>query len=58
MSYQVQLTPKAEKYLKSLAEKYARQIIARLENLREEPRPRGCEKIKADKERYRIKSGN
>jgi len=31
MSYQVQLTPKAEKYLKSLAEKHARQIMARLE---------------------------
>lgn len=58
MSYQVQLTPKAEKYLKSLAEKFARQIIGRLEDLREEPRPRGCEKIKEDKERYRIQSGN
>ena len=58
MSYQVQLTPKAEKYLKSLPSKFARQLINKLEMLGITPRPRGCEKIKADKERFRIHSGN
>ncbi|OGF98269.1 MAG: hypothetical protein A2Z86_09670 [Candidatus Glassbacteria bacterium GWA2_58_10] len=58
MSHKVELTPKAEKYLKSMPKKFARQIIGKLELLGENPRPRGCKKIKADKERFRIHSGN
>lgn len=58
MKYEVELTPRASKYLHSLQKKIARQIVGRLEALADDPRPRGCEKIKSDRERYRIRSGN
>ena len=58
MSYRVQLAPKAAKYLRGLPKKIAGQIIAKLGSLAATPRPRGCEKIKADRERFRIRAGN
>ena len=58
MSYRVQLAPKAAKYLRGLPKKIARQIIAKLGSLAATPRPRGCEKIKTDRERFRIHAGN
>ena len=58
MKYSVKLSTKASKYLKKVPKKVAGQLIAKLESLGEEPRPHGCEKIKEDKGRYKISSGN
>ena len=58
MSYRVQLTPRAHKYLKSLQRKIARRIIVKLETLADNPRPHGCRKIKTGRERFRIRAGN
>ena len=58
MRYSVQLSTRASKYLKKVSKKVARQLVAGMESLGEEPRPCGCQKIKEDKERYKIQSGN
>jgi len=58
MTYEVSLTPAAVKYLGKMQKKIARQLVRRLEGLADDPQPRGCVKLKTDKERYRIRSGD
>ena len=58
MSYAIELTPRARKFLNQVPRKIAGQIVAKLELLIDEPRPRGCEKLKPERNRFRIHSGN
>jgi len=46
----------AEKDLSGIPAKDTRRIMDRIKNLRNDPRPRGCEKLSA-LERYRLRQG-
>ena len=56
-SYSLQIKRSAAKELEAVALKDRRRIVTRIEGLRTEPRPPGCEKLSGD-EKYRIRQGN
>ncbi len=55
--YEVRFKPSVARDLRGLPRADVRRILARIEALREEPRPVGSEKISAQ-ERYRLRQGN
>ncbi len=56
--YSVEIRTSAIKELEAVAPKRERQRIARkIAALADEPRPRGCEKLAAQADRYRVRQG-
>ncbi len=58
MAYRVELTPAAQRDLRSLDRPVLRRIDARIRSLAEEPRPHGVEKLAGDSEVYRVRVGD
>jgi mRNA interferase RelE/StbE len=58
MSYQVEITPAAQRNIKKLPKNIQQQIIEKLENLSLEPRPMGVVKLAAEEDLYRLRMGN
>jgi mRNA interferase RelE/StbE len=57
--YSVQIKTSAIKELEAVVPKKERQrLVRRITGLGEEPRPRGCQKLAAEGERYRVRQGN
>ena len=58
-SYNLLIKPSAGKELESVGQKKdRRRIVARIQSLRSEPRPEGCEKLSGKFELYRIRVGS
>jgi mRNA interferase RelE/StbE len=55
-NYSLQIMRSAAKELESVPLKDRRRIVTRIEGLRTEPRPPGCEKLSGD-DKYRIRQG-
>jgi mRNA interferase RelE/StbE len=56
--YRVQIKTSAIKELEAVAPKKERQRLARrISALGREPRPRGCQKLAGEEERYRVRQG-
>lgn len=58
MPYQIKISDKARNLLKKLSDEQKEKMIAAIETLADQPRPRGCKKLKAYKDGYRIRIGN
>jgi mRNA interferase RelE/StbE len=59
MSYKVAIVKKAFKELAALPEKINVQIVKAIDDLKEEPRPVGCKKLKGESEYiWRIRVGD
>ncbi len=56
-SYSLQIKLSAAKELEAVPLKDRRRIVTRIEGLRTEPRPPGCEKLSGN-DKYRIRQGN
>jgi len=57
MSYRLEITETAQKYLSSLSAKSRRIIGRKIGNLTENPHPHGYEPLKGSPEYFRIRSG-
>ncbi len=58
-SYNLLIKPSAGKELESVGQKKDRKrIVARIQSLRTEPRPEGCEKLSGNFKLYRIRVGS
>lgn len=55
--YELRVRPSVAKDLKGIPKEEVKRILARIEALRDDPRPPGSEKLSAQ-ERYRIRQGN
>jgi mRNA interferase RelE/StbE len=55
--YELRIKASVAKDLREVPKADARRIVERIESLREDPRPFGCEKLSA-LERYRIRQGS
>jgi len=58
MSYQVVVPRPVQKQLDRLPDRVHEQVIQRLMVLKENPRPRGCVKLKGRETEYRIRIGD
>jgi mRNA interferase RelE/StbE len=56
-AYELLLRPSVEKDLKKIPTTDLRKILARIEALREDPRPPGCVKLSGE-DYYRVRQGN
>lgn len=56
--YKVELKPQAQKFIERQSQKVRRQLIRRIEDLKEDPRPPGSKLLDDEKKIYRIRSGN
>jgi mRNA interferase RelE/StbE len=54
--YEVRFKPSVAKDLREMPKPDIRRILRRIEALREDPRPSGCEKL-SGQERYRVRQG-
>ena len=57
MNYEIIIKPSAQKDLNKLPAKELKRVVTRLEQLSDNPRPIGVQKL-SDEEGYRIRSGN
>ena len=55
--YELRFKPSVAKDLRDIPKADVRRILARVETLRDDPRPPGSEKLSAQ-ERYRLRQGN
>lgn len=55
--YTVYLSNRARKELDKLSDSLAKPILSAIANLAEDPRPKGCKKLRG-REGYRIRTGN
>ena len=55
--YELRFKPSVAKDLRGIPPADVRRILARVESLRDDPRPPGCEKL-STQERYRLRQGN
>jgi mRNA interferase RelE/StbE len=55
--YELRVKPSVTRDLRGIPQADVRRILARLEALRDDPRPPGSEKLSAQ-ERYRLRQGN
>jgi len=58
MSYQVVVPKPVQKQLDRLPDRVHEQVLQRLMALKENPRPRGCVKLKGHENEYRIRIGD
>jgi mRNA interferase RelE/StbE len=56
-NYDLRIKPSAAKELESLQTKDRRRIVSKIQNLADEPRPQGCEKL-TGQDRLRLRQGN
>ena len=56
-NYDLRIKPSAVKELEDLQAKDRRRIVSKIQNLAEEPRPRGCEKL-SGRDRFRLRQGD
>ena len=57
--YRIVIKPSANKEIGAVGQKKDRQrIVLRIQSLRENPRPFGCEKLSGNLDRYRVREGN
>jgi mRNA interferase RelE/StbE len=56
--YKVELKPQAQKFIERQSQKVRRQLIRRIEDLKEDPRPPGSRLLDDERKIYRIRSGN
>ncbi len=57
MSYRVELARSADRELWRLPEPYRSKIFREIKTLAEEPRPKGCKKLKGTKDAWKIRIG-
>lgn len=58
-SYSILIKQSAQKEIEAIARKVDRQrIVRRIDSLRKDPRPPGCEKLAGTGDRYRVRQGN
>ena len=55
--YELSFRPSVAKDLRDVAKTDVKKILARIDSLRDEPRPSGCEKL-TGQESYRLRQGN
>jgi len=55
--YELRFKPSVARDLRGIPPADVRRILTRMEGLRDDPRPPGCEKLSAQ-ERYRLRQGN
>ncbi|MFQ5700924.1 MAG: type II toxin-antitoxin system RelE/ParE family toxin [Acidobacteriota bacterium] len=56
--YSVRIKTSAIKEIEAISpKKERRRIVRRIEDLGDDPRPRGCEKLVGHEERYRVRQG-
>jgi mRNA interferase RelE/StbE len=55
-SFEIRFKESVAKDLRHLPNKHVKRILERIEALRNDPRPAGCEKLSAQ-ERYRVRQG-
>lgn len=55
--FELRLKPSVARDLRGIPQEDVRRILARIETLRENPRPPGSEKL-SGQERYRVRQGN
>lgn len=55
--YELRFKPSVAKDLRAIPQADVRRILARIDGLRDDPRPPGSEKLSAQ-ERYRLRQGN
>jgi mRNA interferase RelE/StbE len=58
VAYRVELTPAAQRDLRSLDRPVLRRVDAKIRALAEDPRPHGAEKLAGEAEIYRIRVGD
>lgn len=56
--YKVQLAPAAKKQIKKLSKPIQKKVVKRLEELKDDPRPAGVEKLTDTDNLYRIRLGD
>jgi mRNA interferase RelE/StbE len=56
--YEVKLKPQAQKFINQQSLKVKRQLIKKIETLKENPRPAGSKPLNSEKNIYRVRSGN
>jgi mRNA interferase RelE/StbE len=56
--YSVELKPSARKELEKQPDKLIERIFPKLEALADEPRPKGCKKVKGGQQEWRIRVGD
>lgn len=57
MSYRIIFSPKAERQLDKIDQEHRIRILKRIVALEENPRPRGCTKLRGFNRLYRIREG-
>jgi mRNA interferase RelE/StbE len=57
VAYHVDLTPSAQRDLRSLPTQGLRRVAAKLRALAEDPRPRGCTKLAGREDIWRVRVG-
>jgi mRNA interferase RelE/StbE len=55
--YELRFKPSVAKDVRGIPRTEGRRVLARIESLRDDPRPPGCEKLSAH-ERYRLRQGS
>lgn len=58
MTYSIELARAAHKALKDIPQADVRKIRNKIEKLKKEPLPSGCEKLEGNDDLYRIRSGD
>lgn len=58
MSYTIELKPAAVRDLRKLAKGLQKRIAARIDELADNPRPPGVEKLSGERHYYRLRVGN
>jgi mRNA interferase RelE/StbE len=56
--YSVELKPQAQKFIEAQPGKIQRQLIKKIESLKESPHPTGYKLLHSEKKLYRIRSGD
>lgn len=58
MTYRIEIKPSAERDIRGLERPVARRVLARLSELKDEPRPPGVTKLQGDEDLYRARVGS
>jgi len=56
--YKIEYKRKAQKFIEAQSRKVQRQLISKIEDLRNDPRPAGTKCLDSEMKIYRIRSGN
>jgi mRNA interferase RelE/StbE len=56
--YAIELKPQAQKFIEEQSKKVQRQLVGKIESLRDNPRPSNSKLLDSSKNIYRLRSGN